>query len=314
MTLFKAFSLFSKVSLTAIAASLLLTLTAYADNESRDEVHQSLQFGLGQQRQVFSFESQNLEMDVVSQALQYQYSRADWLFGAAFSRNGAEQEGKGDKAYDLTFSGRTLFIFAEKAFSDFWLGVGASQGSDDSQYKIMRSHASGEISDNTDFRNLSLDMGYGQFLSSSYWSLGAGLTQQWLSTAKKLNLQRNAKPVTAQNSETTEQALLAGLSARYEHYFTLTKRYELALSGAINHQLTLSGDGRIQLSQQRRGPAGVQQKQLSKEIKQSSSSSTALSVRMTMLFSRYSVSAEIDQLTDQSAADAYYGVNLGTNF
>jgi hypothetical protein len=144
--------------------------------------------------------------------------------------------------------------------------------------------------------------------------VSTSLTKQWLETKKALNVSRTAKPPVNQQSHAIEQALFAGLNARYEYYFTLSDRYELALSGAVNHQFTLSGDGRIQLNQQRGGPAGVQKNQRSEDLTSSASATTALSARVSLLYSGYSLSAEMDQLTDQSAADAYYGIGLGVSF
>lgn len=316
MKLYECCSLSLKSVINLMVMIALTSHAVYASeaDSSEEKADQSIQLGLGQQRQLFSFEDQDLQMPVSSQALQYQYSFPDWLLGLALSRSSADNSATGDQAYQLEFDGQTLFVFAEMNIDNFWLGMGASQGSDDSQYEIERSNVEGIVSNDTDFRNLSIDVGYGRFLSSSYWSVGAEITQQWLTAKKHLRLVRAGKPIAAQDSNTTEQALLGSISTRYEQYFNVSDYTELALSGAVNHQFTLSGDGRIQLNQQRRGPTGVQQNQLSKELEQSGAATTAFSVRLSLLYEVYALSAEIDQLSDQSAADAYYGVSLGMNF
>jgi len=314
MKLNERYRLSLKRLINLLVINMSMNHAAYANASDPEEGDQSIQYGIGQQRQLFSFEDQDLQTTVVSQALQYQYSLADKLIGFALSRSSADKSRSGDRAYQLEFGSQTVFVFAEINIEDFWLGMAASQGNDDSQYEIHYNNVQGDVSDNTDFRNLSIDAGYGRFLSSSYWSVGAGLTHQWLVAKKQLRLIRAVNPNVAQNSNTTEQALLASLNANYEHYFSISESVELILSGAVNHQFTLSGDGRIQLNQQRRGPSGVQQNQLSEEIEQSNSAITSLSVRLSLLHDVYSLSAEVDQLSDQSSADAYYGLSLGVNF
>jgi hypothetical protein len=299
----------SALLISTLLSSALLSSSAYAS-----EGQHGIQVGHSQQRQGFTFEDQSLAIAVGSNTLQYQYSQSDWLIGFALSRADGEKTAAGDRAYQFDFDSRTTSVFAEMSLDDFWLGMGFSQGIDDSQYRINRSIVSGEVNDQSDFDNVSIDVGYGQFLASSYWSVSTSLTQQWLDTKKTLKLSRTEKPLLNQQSNATEQALFAGLNARYEYYFTLSDRYELALSGALNHQFTVSGDGRIQLNQQRQGPRGVQKSQRSEELTSSVSATTALSARVSLLYSRYSLSAEMDQLTDQSAADAYYGIGLGVSF
>jgi hypothetical protein len=287
-----------RLSIFRLAISSLLSSTAYAS-----ESQHGIQVGHSQQRQGFTFEDQSLAIAVGSNTVQYQYSQSDWLVGFALSRADGEKTGSGDRAYQFDFESRTASIFAEKSLESFWLGLGFSQGNDDSQYRINRSTASGEVYDQSDFNNVSIDVGYGQFLASSYWSVSTSLTQQWLETKKILKVSRAEKSPVNQQSDAIEQALFAGLNARYEYYFTLSDRYELTLSGAMNHQFTLSGDGHIQFNQKR-----------SEDLTSSASATTALSVRVSLLYSGYSLSAEMDQLTDQSAADAYYGIGLGVNF
>jgi hypothetical protein len=291
------FSIF-RLAIRTLLISALLSNSAYAS-----ESQHGVQVGHSQQRQGFTFEDQRLAVAVGSNTVQYQYSQSTWLIGFALSRADGEKTAAGNRAYQFDFDSRTTSVFAEMSLDDFWLGMGFSQGLDDSQYRINRSAARGEIYDQSDFNNVSIDVGYGQFLASSYWSVSTSLTQQWLATKKTLTLSRTEKPLQNQQSQATEQALFAGLNARYEYYFTLSDRYELALSGALNHQFTLRGDGRIQFNRQR-----------SKELTSSVSATTGLSARVSLLYSRYSLSAEREQLTDQSAADAYYGIGLGVSF
>jgi hypothetical protein len=293
----KRFSIF-KLAIRALLISALLSSSAYAS-----EGQHGIQVGHSQQRQGFTFEDQSLAIAVGSNTVQYQYSQSHWLIGFALSRADGDKTAAGDRAYQFDFDSRTNSVFAEMSLDNFWLGMGFSQGLDDSQYRINRSAVNGEVYDQSDFNNVSIDVGYGQFLASSYWSVSTSLTQQWLDTKKTLKLSRTEKPLLNQQSNATEQALFAALNARYEYYFTLSDRYELALSGALNHQFTLRGDGRIQFNRQR-----------SKELTSSVSATTALSARVSLLYSRYSLSAERDQLTDQSAADAYYGIGLGVSF
>jgi hypothetical protein len=314
MKLNERYLLFLKRFINLLVISMSMNHAAYASASDSEEGDQSIQYGIGQQRQLFSFEDQDLQTTVVSQALQYQYSLSDKLIGFALSRTSADKSRSGDRAYQLEFDSQAVFVFAEINIEDLWLGMGASQGNDDSQYEIQYNNVQGDVSNNTDFRNLTIDIGYGRFLSSSYWSVGAGLTHQWLVAKRQLILVRTVNPIVAQNSNTTEQALLASVNANYEHYFSISEYAELLLSGAVNHQFTLSGDGRIQLNQQRRGPSGVQQNQLSKELGQPNSTITSLSVRLSLLRDVYTLSAEVDQLSDQSAADAYYGLSLGMSF
>jgi len=314
MKLNERYLLFLKRFINLLVISMSMNHVAYANANDSEEGDQSIQYGIGQQRQLFSFEDQDLQTTVVSQALQYQYSLSDKLIGFALSRTSADKSRSGDRAYQLEFDSQAVFVFAEINIDDFWLGMGASQGNDDSQYEIHYNNLQGDVSNNTDFRNLSIDIGYGRFLSSSYWSVGAGLTHQRLVAKRQLILIRTVNPIVAQNSNTTEQALLASVNANYDYYFSVSEYAELILSGAVNHQFTLSGDGRIQLNQQRRGPSGVQQNQLSKELGQPNSRITSLSVRLSLLRDVYTLSAEVDQLSDQSAADAYYGLSLGMNF
>jgi hypothetical protein len=291
------FSIF-RLAIRALVISALLSNSAYAS-----ESQHGVQVGHSQQRQGFTFEDQRLAIAVGSNTVQYQYSQSTWLIGFALSRADGEKTAAGNRAYQFDFNSRTTSVFAEMSLDNFWLGMGFSQGLDDSQYRINRSAARGEIYDQSDFNNMSIDVGYGQFLASSYWSVSTSLTQQWLNTKKTLKVGRTEKPLQNQQSHATEQALFAGLNARYEYYFTLSDRYELALSGALNHQFTLRGDGRIQFNRQR-----------SKELTSSVSATTGLSARVSLLYSRYSLSAEREQLTDQSAADAYYGIGLGVSF
>jgi hypothetical protein len=293
----KRFSIFRLV-IRALLMSALLSSSAYAS-----EGQHGIQVGHSQQRQGFTFEDQSLAIAVGSNTVQYQYSQSNWLIGFALSRADGEKTAAGNRAYQFNFDSRTSSVFAEMSLDDFWLGMGFSQGLDDSQYRINRSAANGEVYDQSDFNNVSIDVGYGQFLASSYWSVSTSLTQQWLDTKKTLKLSRTEKPLLNQQSNATEQALFAGLNACYEYYFTLSDRYELALSGALNHQFTLRGDGRIQFNRQR-----------SEELTASASATTGLSARVSLLYSRYSLSAERDQLTDQSAAEAYYGIGLGVSF
>jgi len=314
MKLNERYLLSLKRLINLLVISMSMNHVAYANASDSEEGDQSIQYGIGQQRQLFSFEDQDLQTTVVSQALQYQYSLSDKLIGFALSRTSADKSRSGDRAYQLEFDSQAVFVFAEINIDDFWLGMGASQGNDDSQYEIHYNNLQGDVSNNTDFRNLSIDIGYGRFLSSSYWSVGAGLTHQRLVAKRQLILIRTVNPIVAQNSNTTEQALLASVNANYDYYFSVSEYAELILSGAVNHQFTLSGDGRIQLNQQRRGPSGVQQNQLSKELGQPNSRITSLSVRLSLLRDVYTLSAEVDQLSDQSAADAYYGLSLGMNF
>jgi hypothetical protein len=299
----KYLSSLAKFSIFRLAIRTLLISALLSNSAFASESQHGVQVGHSQQRQGFTFEDQRLAIAVGSNTVQYQYSQSTWLIGFALSRADGEKTAAGNRAYQFDFNSRTTSVFAEMSLDNFWLGMGFSQGLDDSQYRINRSAARGEIYDQSDFNNMSIDVGYGQFLASSYWSVSTNLTQQWLNTKKTLKVGRTEKPLQNQQSQATEQALFAGLNARYEYYFTLSDRYELALSGALNHQFTLRGDGRIQFNRQR-----------SKELTSSVSATTGLSARVSLLYSRYSLSAEREQLTDQSAADAYYGIGLGVSF
>lgn len=310
-------SLLLNVMIFRLAINVALVSLVYANQSMAVEAEQSqhgIQLAIGQQRQVLSFEDQELGLGLSSQSLQYQYSRSDWLFGMTVNHSAGEKVASGNMAYQLELDSRAISTFAEVNLNDFWLGLVVAQGRDDSQYKITRSNARGNIRDDSHFRNLGLDLGYGHFLTSSYWSVSASLTQQWLTAKKELNLVKIGKAAIIQSSDTKEQALLAGLNSSYEYYFPLTDDYELALSGTANYQFSLSGDGRSQFNNQRRSPAGVQQNQRNEVLTSSGSSATALSVRLSLLHARYSLFAEVDQLVDQPSSDAYYGAGFGISF
>lgn len=270
--------------------------------------------GLSRQRQQFVYEDRNLATEVSSRTLQYQYSRSDWRAGIALGRSAAEESDDGAKGYQLEFNSQSLAVFSELTLADFWLAVALTQGSDVGKYQLVRNDVAGQIKHDTGFRNLGMDVGYGQFLTSSYWSVSGSLTQQWLDTSKRLDIRRPAKPALLQNSDSKEQALLAGFNGFYEVYFTLNERYELALSAALDHQFTVSGGGQTQLTNQRQGRTGIQLRQSSEEVNHSAGATTAISVRLSLLHPDYSLSGEMNQLTDQSMADAYYGLGLGVNF
>lgn len=303
--------LFLSLGATALAAQ-------EADGTAQEAAYQSarqgVQLGLSQQRQLFTFEDRELTTDIISRTLQYQYSQGSWVVGASYAYSEAEKSATDSAVFQFEFDSQSFSVFAEKSFADLWLGLALSQGDDNSRYQAGRVRVNADIRDDTDFRNLTADIGYGQFLSSSYWSASTSLTQQWLTTQKRLALRRASQADILQDSDGNEQALLAGFNARYEHYFPLNEHYELAVSGGLNHQFTLSGDGLIQLNNQRHGRGGVQQQQRTETLTHSASASTALSLRLSLLHLKYSLSAEIDQLTDQSSTDAYYGAGIGISF
>lgn len=308
------YQLIPRIFINWLVIGLSVNHAAYASLSVAEEVNQSIQYSIGQQRQFFSFESQNLHTEVLAQNLQYQYSLADKLFGISLSHSSAAESKSSDTAYQLELAGQSVLIFTEFKIENFWLGMAASQGNDDSQYQFYYNNVQADVSDSMDFRNLTIDMDYGRFLSSSYGSVGAGLTHQWLVTKRQLMVVRTLTPIASQNSNSSEQALFGSVNANYTHYFNIGEQTELILSGAVNYQLTLSGDGRIQLNQQRRRSTGVQKSQLSKKLEKPNSEATSLSARLTLLHDAYAVSAEIYQLSDQSAADAYYGFGLGVDF
>ena len=312
---------------------LLLTISAavcHADTSSGSEISidpdsepaspvysgHSLMLGGSRFRQQLNFEQRDLELVISGRSLQYQYFSGDWILGGSLAQTSGDDTESGKLAYQLEVDGQAVNLFSERTLGQFgsgttWFGVAVAAGRDEQSYNANRSGGSGKVSVKSRFRSISLDAGYSYPLESSRLSVSGGLTQQWFYDEKNARVSRSDEPTVEQRENSDEQALLAAVSAGFEKFWLLNADTELAAFAGLRYQYTLGGDGRIQQSQLRHGARGVQQRQRNETFNQENDSLAATNLRLSVFYRQLNLTLEVDKVSDESFADAYYTAGVG---